>query len=66
MKKSNIVNIHEYKIHKNYFTIGLLVGALRAELENGTVEMESVYSILTDNVKQAISSDLVQTGGAAK
>ena len=66
MNKSNIVNIQEYKINRNYYTIGLLIGALRAELENGTVEPESVYGILTDSVKSAIYSDLAYAGGAAR
>ena len=66
MDKSNIINIHEYKINRNYYTIGLLIGALRAELENGTVEPESVYGILTDSVKSAIYSDLALAGGAAR
>lgn len=38
MKNSKYVNIQDYKINKNYYTIGLLIGALRVELENGTVE----------------------------
>lgn len=62
MKKSSVVNIQEYRINKNYYTIGLLIGALRAELENGTVKLESVYSILTDDVKSAISGDLATAG----
>lgn len=66
MKNSNIVNIQEYKINKNYYTIGLLIGALRAEMENGTVELESVYNILTDGVKSAISSDLAIAGCAVR
>lgn len=66
MKNSKIVNIHEYKINKNYYAIGLLIGALRAEMENGTVELESVYNILTDGVKSAISSDLATAGCAVR
>lgn len=64
MKNSNVVNIHEYKINRNYYNIGLVVGALKAELENGAVELESVYDLLTDRVKSAIDSDLVHAGGA--
>lgn len=66
MKNTNIVNIHEYKINKTYYSIGLLIGALRAELENGTVELESVYNLLTDGVKSAISNDLAFAGGVAR
>lgn len=66
MKNSNIVNIHEHKINKTYYSIGLLIGALRAELENGTVEPESVYNFLTDGVKSAISNDLAFAGGVAR
>jgi len=66
MKNPSVVNIQEYKINKTYYTIGLLIGALRAELENGSVEMESVYGLLTDSVKCAISNDLVYAGGAAR
>lgn len=58
MKNSNIVNIQEYETTKTYYAIGLLIGALRAELENGTVELESVYSLLTDRVKSTIGSEL--------
>ncbi len=66
MKKSNIVNIHEYRINRNYYNIGLVIGALRAELENGTVTLESVYGLLTDRTKSAIDSDLSCMGGAAR
>ncbi len=66
MKNSKIINFQEYKINKNYYTIGLLIGALRAEMENGTVELESVYNILTDGVKLAINSDLVTAGAAVR
>ncbi len=66
MKNSNIVNIHEYRINKNYYNIGLIIGALRAELESGTVALESVYGLLTDGVKSAIDSDLAHMGGAAR
>ena len=63
MKNSNVVSIHEYKINKTYYSIGVLIGALRAELENGAVDPESVYNLLTDRVKSAISSDLAFAGG---
>lgn len=66
MKKSNIVNIHEYRINRNYYNIGLVIGALRAELENGTVTLESVYGLLTDRTKSSIDSDLSCMGGAAR
>lgn len=66
MKNSNIVNIHEYRINKNYYNIGLIIGALRTELENGTVALESVYGLLTDRVKSAIDGDLAHVGGAAR
>lgn len=64
MKNSNVVNIHEYKINRNYYNIGLIIGALRAELEKGTVSLESAYGLLTDGVKSAIDSDLAHAGGA--
>lgn len=66
MKNSNIVNIHGYKINRNYYNIGLIIGALRVELENGAIELESVYDLLTDKVKSAIDSDLTQVGGVAR
>lgn len=66
MKNSNIVNFQEYRINRDYYNIGLIIGALRAELENGTVDMESVYSLLTDNAKSAISSDILYAGRAAR
>lgn len=64
MKNSNIINIQSHKLNKDYYTIGILIGALRAELENGTVELESVYGILTDGAKSAINSDLAHAGRA--
>lgn len=51
MENSNIINIQEHRINKEHYNIGLIIGALRAELESGTVEIESVYSLLTDGVK---------------
>ncbi len=63
MKNSNVVNIQEYRIRKNYYNIGLIIGALRAEVENGTVALESVYDLLTDRVKSAIDSDIAYIGG---
>lgn len=66
MKNSNIVNFHEYKINREHYNIGLIIGALRAELENGTVPMESVYALLSDNVKDFIDSELAHVGGAAR
>ena len=58
MENSNVISIQEYKVNRKYYNIGLIIGALRAELENGTVELGSVYSLLTDGVKSAIGSDL--------
>lgn len=66
MRSSNIISIQEYRTNKSYYNIGLVIGALRAELENGTVELESVYSLLTDSVKSAIGSDLSRVGGVAR
>ncbi len=63
MKNSNVVNIQEYRISKNYYNIGLIIGALRAEVENGTVALESIYDLLTDRVKSAIDSDIAYIGG---
>ncbi len=63
MKNSNVVNIQEYRIRKNYYNIGLIIGALRAEVENGTVALESIYDLLTDRVKSAIDSDIAYIGG---
>lgn len=63
MENSNIISIQEHRINREHYKIGLLIGALRGELENGTVEMESVYSLLTDGVKSAIDSDLAYAGG---
>lgn len=61
---SNLISIQEYRINRNYYNIGLIIGALRAELESGTVKIESVYGLLTDDVKSAIGSDLAYAGGA--
>ena len=66
MKNSNVVNIQEYRISKNYYNIGLIIGALRAEVENGTVTLESVYGLLTDRVKSAIDSDIAYIGGTSR
>ncbi len=66
MKNSNVVNIQEYRISKNYYNIGLIIGALRAEVENGTVALESVYGLLTDRVKSAIDSDIAYIGGTSR
>lgn len=64
MEKSKIISIQDYKINKNYYTIGLVIGALRTELENGTVDLESAYNLLTEGVKASISSELSCAGGA--
>lgn len=64
MENSNVISIQEHRTNRNYYNIGLVIGALRAELENGTVELESVYGLLTDGVKSAIGSDLAYAGGA--
>lgn len=64
MESLNIVSIQEYRINKNYHNIGLVIGALRAELENGSVDVEDVYNLLTDGVKSALCGDLSCTGGA--
>ncbi len=61
---SNIVSTQEYRINKNYYSIGLIIGALRAELENGTVDLESAYNLLTEGVKASISNELACVGGA--
>ena len=37
MENSNTINIQDYKINRDYYNIGLIIGALRAELENGHV-----------------------------
>ncbi len=66
MKNSNVVNIQEYRISKNYYNIGLIIGALRAEVENGTVALESVYGLLTDRVKSAIDSNFAYIGGTSR
>ena len=66
MKNSNVVNIQEYRISKNYYNIGLIIGALRAEVENRTVALESVYGLLTDRVKSAIDSDIAYIGGTSR
>ncbi len=66
MKNSNVVNIQEYRISKNYYNIGLIIGALRAEVENGTVALESIYDLLTDRVKSAIDSDIAYIGGTSR
>ena len=66
MKNSNVVNIQEYRISKNYYNIGLIIGALRAEVENGTVALESIYGLLTDRVKSAIDSDIAYIGGTSR
>lgn len=66
MKNSKIINFQNYRINKDYYTIGLIIGALRAELENGTVKPESVYGLLTDSAKFAISDELACAGGAVR
>ena len=66
MKNSNVVNIHEYKINRNYYNIGLIIGALRAELEKGTVSLGSAYGLLADGVKSTIDIDRTYAGGAIR
>ncbi len=66
MKKSNIVYIQDYKINRDYYNIGLIIGALRAELENGSVAIKDAYNLLTDRVKNSIMGDLSYLGGAAR
>lgn len=66
MENSNVVNIQEYRINKNYYNIGLVIGALRAELETGTVKLEAVYGLLTDRTRSEINSSLTCIGGAAR
>ncbi len=66
MGKSNTIDIQDYKINKNYYNIGLIIGALRAELENGSVAIEDAYNLLTDKVKNSIMGDLSCLGGAAR
>lgn len=65
MEKLKIVNFPEYKSNKNYYyAIGLVLGALRAELEAGIITVEDVYSLLTDDVKSAISDEVAIRGVA--
>ena len=66
MTKSNIIDFQEHKSNKDYYAIGLVLGALRAELETGSVAVEDVYSLLTDSVKSAIGEDLMTVGGTAR
>lgn len=58
MKNSKIVDFQEHKSNKDYYTIGLVIGALRAELEAGSISVEDVYSLLTDSVKRIIVEEL--------
>ena len=51
MENSNTIDIQDYKINRDYYNIGLVIGALRAELENGSVAIEDAYNLLTDRVK---------------
>ena len=66
MGKSNTINIQDYKINRDYYNIGLVIGALRAELENGSVAIEDAYNLLTDRVKNSIMGDLSRMRGAAR
>ncbi len=66
MEKSSTIDIQDYKINRDYYNIGLVIGALRAELENGSVALEDAYSLLTDRVKNSIMGDLSCLGGAAR
>lgn len=59
-------NFEEDEINSRYYNIGLIIGALRAELEKGTVSLESAYGLLTDGVKAAIDSELIHKGGTVK
>lgn len=65
-EKSNVIDFQRYKANKEYYNIGLIMGALRAELESGTVALESVYDLLTDSVKSAIDGDLTCMRGVVK
>jgi hypothetical protein len=64
MKNSKVISFQEHKICKNYYNIGLVIGALRAELENGTVGIEDVYNLLTTDIKSAIGKEISCNGGA--
>ncbi len=66
MKKSNIIDFQEHKSNRDYYAIGLVLGALRAELETGSIAVEDVYGLLTDSVKSAIGEDLMAVGCAAR
>lgn len=66
MEKSNTINIQDYKINRDYYNIGLVIGALRAELENGSVAIEDAYNLLTDRTKNFIMGDWLCLGGAAR
>ena len=66
MKKSNIIDFQEHKSNRDYYAIGLVLGALRAELETGSIAVEDVYSLLPDGVKSTIGDDLMAVGGVIR
>lgn len=66
MENSNVIDFQECRINRTYYNIGLVIGALRAEMETGSVAIETVYGLLTDRVKSAIDSDIAYTGGAIR
>lgn len=64
MEKSKIVNIQQYKTNNIYYNIGLVVGAIRAGLETGTVSLDAACSLLPDALQKTIQQEFACMGGA--
>lgn len=64
MKNSNIVNFQEYTTCKKYYNIGLVLGVIRAGLENGTISLEKIYTILPERELSIVREECTKIGGA--
>lgn len=64
MGKSKIVNIQQYKTNNTYYNIGLVIGAMRAGLETGTVSLDAACNLLPDTLQKTIQKEFMYAGGA--
>lgn len=61
-KQNETIKIVKDNFNKRYYNIGLIIGALRAELESGSVAMEDAYNLLTDRVKNSLREEFILNG----
>lgn len=63
MGKSNMVDIASCRRLRESYRIGLVLGAVRAEIDAGTLTLADVYSLLSERSRNAISGDIARAGG---